>query len=44
MNELIDTNFGLVIRIDRDNKNIEINNKLNGSVTIITTTGHKFEL
>lgn len=42
--EPIETGFGLSISIDPINKNVEINNKLNGSKTIITPRGTKVEL
>lgn len=44
MNKPIDTGFGLVIFINKRNKNIEIKNQLNDSTTIITPRGSKVEL
>lgn len=44
MSKMIDTGFGLVFKVDKRNKNIEIKNQLNDSTLIVTPQGHTLEL
>jgi len=44
MSEYKDTGFGLAFKVDEKNRNIEIVNRINNSVTIITPTGTEVKL